>query len=68
MPNKAVSLLEVRKILNEFCAENGLSIGSAIAIDAAKHLIKITATDVTSAIMVRSSLDHWMVERTAFAA
>lgn len=63
----AVSLLSIRRVLNEFCADNRLPIGCSIAIDAAKYLIGIASTDVSGS-MLRSALDQWMAERAAVAA
>ncbi|MGV2064566.1 MULTISPECIES: hypothetical protein [Agrobacterium] len=64
----AVSLLSIRRVLNEFCAEKRLPIGCSIAVDAAKYLIGIASTDAVSGSMLRSALDQWMAERVAVAA
>ncbi|WCK03747.1 hypothetical protein [Agrobacterium tumefaciens] len=68
MTNEAISLLSIRKVLNEFCEDNRLPIGSALAIDAAKHLIRIASTNAVTGSMLRSSLDLWMAGRIAVAA
>ncbi|WCK77984.1 hypothetical protein [Agrobacterium fabrum] len=68
MTNEAVSLLSIRKVLNEFCEDNRLPIGCAMAIDAAKHLIAIASTDAVPGSMLRSSLDQWMAGRIAVTA
>lgn len=65
--NTAMSLLMIRKVLNGFCAENGLSLKSAIAVDAARYLIKINSEEIPSTAMLQSSLKFWMAEQATAA-
>ena len=64
----AVSLLSIRRVLNEFCEENCLPIGCSTAVDATKYLMRIASTEAVSGSMLRSALDQWMAERVPVAA
>ncbi|MGP4672117.1 hypothetical protein KHC17_00955 [Agrobacterium salinitolerans] len=64
----AVSLLSIRRVLNEFCEENCLPIGCSTAVDAAKYLMRIASTEAVPGSMLRSALDQWMAERVPVAA
>ncbi|EKJ93191.1 hypothetical protein C241_26425 [Bradyrhizobium lupini HPC(L)] len=68
MSNEVVSLLAIRKVLNEFCEDNRLPIGCAMAVDAARYLIGIASTGEVGRLTLRLSLDQWMKERIAAAA
>ncbi len=68
MSNEVVSLLAIRKVLNEFCEDNRLPIGCAMAVDAARYLIGIASTGEVRRLTLRLSLDQWMKERIAAAA
>jgi hypothetical protein len=60
MVNTTMSLLLIRRVLNEFCEEHGLSIGCATAMNAARYLIQITSEDIPSMSALRSSLSAWI--------
>ncbi|AMD57014.1 hypothetical protein AWN88_01750 [Agrobacterium tumefaciens] len=68
MSNEVVSLLAIRKVLNEFCEDNRLPIGCAMAVDVARYLIGIASTGEVGRLTLRLSLDQWMKERIAAAA
>lgn len=62
-----MSLLFIRRVLTEFCEENGLSLRSAVAVEAASYLIKVNCEDIPSAPTLRSSLDSWIAKQATAA-
>ncbi|WP_245292899.1 hypothetical protein [Pararhizobium arenae] len=66
--NTTMSLLLIRRVLNEFCEERGLSVASATATNAARFLMQSVSDDVPSIMTLRSSLSAWVETQAGLMA
>ena len=63
MVNTTMSLLLIRRVLNEFSEQHGLLSGGATAKNAARYLMQCNSEDVPSMSTLRSSLSAWIGTR-----